>query len=81
MIRGKEKLLIETNTTIPQLKILRTPSRSLGIISENSSLKLFGFKEPRIGLNKLYIYIYIYNQKESKLQQRGAVQGALGAEA
>ena len=55
LIRGKEKLLIETNTTIPQLKILRTPSRSLGIISKNSTLKLFGFKEPRIGLNKLYI--------------------------
>ena len=29
LIRGKEKLLIETNKTIPQLKILRTPSRSL----------------------------------------------------
>ena len=55
LIRGKEKLLIETNKTIPQLKIVRTPSRSLGIISKNSPLKLFGFKEPRIGLNKLYI--------------------------
>ena len=71
LIRGKEKLLIETNKTIPQLKIVRTPSRSLGIISKNSPLshqkinknsplKLFRFKKPRIGLNKLYIYIYIY---------------------
>ena len=44
LISGIEKLLIETNTTIPQLKILRTPSHSLGIISKNSSMKLFGFK-------------------------------------
>ena len=54
LIRGKEKLFTETDTRIPQLQNLRTPSRSLGIISKNSSLKLFGFKEPRIGLNKLY---------------------------